>query len=317
MQKTLNFKAKYSTLLIMNSLIALVFSGQLFAASAQDVRLMPDVQAVSAEGHAGQLILAGTLESLGAESVEKVYLEDPGSGKILLNLETISAGEKKDFSITLDEKELGIVDDGAHTIPLRFSYTGKDKSQRSSALVVRYLKNTDGQKSAQVVIGVEEDVQRTGVLDIPGSTQLRVILQNQSSAPAKVSLNILVPRELAAILPQKEFSLDPQESRLVNVKIENASAAKGASFASYAIISGTSEGLIFSDYVTFVANVTGAKTSSWAVVLFFIVAGVFTALGVHFYKRDKGPKIAEVGDTIAARPGADEQAESSPEPETK
>lgn len=301
----------------MSGVVAFIFSGYLFAASAQDVRLMPDVQAVPSEEHEGRLLLAGTLENVGAESVDAVRLEEPGSGKTFLNIGTISAGEKKDFSIALDENEFGIVTDGIYSIPLRISYEGKDKSPRSSVLVARYLKNTDGQKSPQVVVGIEEDVRRTGVLDVPGSTKLGLILQNQSSGQAKVNLNVLVPRELVVVLPQKEFSLGPQESRLVRVKIENASAPKGAALASYAIISGTSEGLIFSDYVTFVANVTGAKASSWATLLFFLVAGVFTVLGVLSYRREKGPKIAEVGDTIAARPGAEEQPESPPDLETK
>lgn len=256
--------------------------------NASFLRLVPTIQVTAVEGSAGVARISGKIENQGDEPALDVKIESAREGKILADIGNMGPGEKKDLTADLPEKELAIEKDGSYLLPLRVIYKDGNRVSFSAAIILNYTKKSAGgalARSSPVSVVFEEEVRKTGSIEIDTAGDFKTTLSNTGATPVDVTLELVGPRELEFAVDAPKIQLGPQQQKKIKVRIYNISALHGSSYASFALVSGLIDGQSFSDYVGFAVKVNPATSQPWLAYVFALFALGIVGSGLYFWKK--------------------------------
>ena len=247
------------------------------------VGLTPNLQLVASDV-AKSVRLTGSIENEGDAPAAKVAIESVRTNKVVAQVETLQSGDEQDLTLDIPESDLGIGKDGGYVIPMRLI-----SDKQSSAFVLTYYKKSDpnsSSKTSPVSVGLDEETKKLGTVFVAGSGELELLLANTSRSPIELSLEFVGAKDLEFKTETPKITLGPQEEKRLTVAIKNLNGTPNARYASYAVVTGTLDGSVYSEYIGFVVNVSGTTKSSWMPYAFGFLAIAFAWIGLVYWRKE-------------------------------
>lgn len=273
--------------------IGIALSIQVLSASmaqAGFLRLVPEIEAETAENNPGLVQIVGTLENQGDERALDVRIEEAKTSKILADMKDFAPGEKKDVLITVPESELGLSGEGSFVLPMRVLYKDANKVGFSAAFVLNYFRRSESGtlgRSSPITIGLEESRQQQRSIDVGMSGDFKLVLLNTSQEEVVGQIDFVSSKELEFKAENTEFRIPPQSEQRVQVEVTNKGALVGSSYATYALVKGQLGGQAFADYTAFLVNVVTNTPTSWTAIAMIFLALSFTIIGFIYWRKEQ------------------------------